>query len=247
MNYRHLYHAGNFADVMKHITLVRVLHYLQRKDAAIRVIDSHAGIGLYDLNSEAAQKTREYQHGIDRLVQPLPEQAQSLIAPYLALIKAVQERHGASFYPGSPVLIREMKRDAWSTLSGLVPPPEKRGLVLIDPPYEQEDDMIRMAHMLTTLHAKWQTGVLIGWYPIKNMQDAKIGTAYLKAHSPSSVLNLEILIRRPVEGVGLNGSGLWIVNPPWTLAHDMKILLPALAAHLAQGAGAFAHIEAWNM
>ena len=177
MNYRHAFHAGNFADVMKHALLVRILAYLQRKETPLRVIDTHAGIGLYDLTSDEAGRTGEWVEGIGRLDEAFSPEVEEMLAPYRAVVADVRARHGETAYPGSPAILREMLRrqdrgvfvelhpadhavlseafnavtnlkvmhlDGWTALHALIPPKEKRGLVLIDPPYEEPNELERL-------------------------------------------------------------------------------------------------------
>ena len=176
MNYRHAFHAGNFADVMKHALLVRILTYLQRKETPLRVIDTHAGIGLYDLTGDEAGRTGEWIEGIGRLDESLAPEAEEILTPYRQVIADVRARHGETIYPGSPGIVREILRrqdrgvfvelhpadhavlseafnevsnlkvmhlDGWTALNAYVPPPEKRGLVLIDPPFEEPGEFDR--------------------------------------------------------------------------------------------------------
>ena len=194
MNYRHAFHAGNFADVMKHVVLVRVLAHLLKKDAPFRVIDTHAGIGFYDLSGDEAERTQEWRSGIGRLEETLSPEAEALIAPYRTILAETRARHGSSVYPGSPLIVREMLRrndrgvlvelhpadgavlaerfnqipnikvlhlDGWTALHSLVPPKERRGLVLIDPPYEQIGELDRLAEELVRAMKKWPTGIFI--------------------------------------------------------------------------------------
>jgi 23S rRNA (adenine2030-N6)-methyltransferase len=268
MNYRHAFHAGNFADVMKHALLVRILAYLQRKDAPLRVIDTHAGLGLYDLSSDEAQRTGEWGKGIGRLDKPLSAQAEALLAPYRAVVEAVRARHGARSYPGSPAILREMLRrqdkgvfvelhpkdnatlserynavanlkvlhlDAWVALHALIPPKEKRGLVLIDPPFEEPNELQRLGDELLRAVAKWPTGTYAAWYPVKDLAPVDAVTKALNASLPRPGLRLELYIERPDDPARLNGCGLFVVNPPWTLRDEAAILLPALAERLSRG------------
>lgn len=274
MNYRHAFHAGNFADVMKHALLVRMLAYLQRKETPLRVIDTHAGIGLYDLQANEATRTGEWCEGIARLKEPLPPEAEALIAPYKTLVEAVRARHGATAYPGSPALVREMLRrgdqavfvelhpedhatlserynavanikvlhlDGWTALHALIPPKEKRGLVLIDPPYEQTGELARLGTELLKAVNKWPTGIYAGWYPIKAVMPVDEVAARLHAESPRPGLRLELYVDDPrADATRLNGSGLFVLNPPWGFREEAEILLPALAERLSRaGYGAF--------
>lgn len=273
MNYRHAFHAGNFADVMKHALLARMLDYLKRKDAPFRVIDTHAGIGVYDLAADEAERTGEWADGVGRLAEPLaPPEAEALLAPYRAVLAAVRERFGEHAYPGSPAIVREMLRpadrgiavelhpadhatlaerlagaptmkamhlDGWTALHALVPPKERRGLVLVDPPFEVPGEMERLPAEILKACRKWPTGLFAGWYPIKDARAVDRALAPLR-ESPRPVLRMELLIDRPDDPARLNGCGLFVVNPPWTLADEAAILLPALAERLSRsGYGAF--------
>jgi 23S rRNA (adenine2030-N6)-methyltransferase len=272
MNYRHAFHAGNFADVMKHVLLVRLIDYLKRKDTPFRVIDTHAGLGLYDLTSPASTRTAESAAGVGRLDAPFALEVEALLAPYRAVLAQVRARHGESAYPGSPTIAREMLRpgdlavavelhpadhaklaarfadahtvkvmhlDGWTALHALVPPKERRGLVLIDPPFETPGEMERLpAEMLKALR-KWPTGIYAGWYPIKDTRAVDRALAPL-AEASRPVLRLDLLIDHPNDTTRLNGCGLVVINPPWTLADEAAILLPALAERLSRGGyGAF--------
>ena len=201
MNYRHAFHAGSFADVFKHAVLCRILHYLRDKPAAFRVIDTHAGAGLYDLTGPEASRGGEWHDGIERLLAAqLPQPVAALLAPYLEVIGALNERGRLKLYPGSPAIARAWLRpqdrliacelepqaatalaghlrgdtriktleiDGWTALSAYVPPPERRGLVLVDPPFEEDGDFHRLSHGLAAAHRKWATGIYALWYPIK--------------------------------------------------------------------------------
>lgn len=268
MNYRHAYHAGNFADVLKHLVLARVLLHLAKKDTAFRVIDTHAGIGLYDLTGEEAGKTGEWQDGIGRLEQPFASEVEALLEPYRRVVAAVRARHGAAAYPGSPAIVREMIRpqdrgvfvelhpvdseilsgrfhavtnlkvmrlDGWTALHALIPPKEKRGLVLIDPPFEEPGELVRMGREILKALAKWPAGVICAWYPIKDLADVDRVAAALAAQCPRPGLRIELAIDRPDAPDRLNGCGLFVINPPWTLAREAETFLPALAARLSRG------------
>ncbi|HEV2559926.1 MAG TPA: 23S rRNA (adenine(2030)-N(6))-methyltransferase RlmJ [Microvirga sp.] len=273
MNYRHAFHAGNFADVMKHALLVRIIAYLQRKDTPIRVIDTHAGIGLYDLAADEAARTGEWAEGIGRLGEPLSPEAEAIFEPYRLILAEVRARHGQEVYPGSPGIVREMLRrgdrgvfvelhpadhaalagrfnavqnlkvmhlDGWTALHALIPPKEKRGLVLVDPPYEEPNELQRLGGELLAALRKWPTGVYVGWYPIKDQAPVDRMAQALHQGSPRPVLRLELLIDDPRDRTRLNGSGLVVINPPFSLKEEAEALLPALAERLSrQGYGAF--------
>ena len=274
MNYRHAYHAGNFADVVKHAVLCRVLVHLREKPAAFRVIDTHAGAGRYDLGGPEAGKTQEWQNGIGRLWRAeLDAPIRALLAPYLDAVAAHNPGGRLAAYPGSPALVQTLLRrhdrliacelepqaaaalanqlrgdarakaiaiDGWTALSAYLPPKERRGLVLIDPPFEQPDEFSRLARGLAMAHRKWPTGIYLLWYPIKDL--AKVagfgrGLARLGIAKMLRVeLNVSAADQADGKDGGLHGSGLIAVNPPWTLHGELKTLLPALAHVLSRGA-----------
>ncbi|KQP28374.1 lactate dehydrogenase [Methylobacterium sp. Leaf102] len=266
MNYRHAFHAGNFADVLKHLVLTRVLTHLQAKATPFRAIDTHAGLGFYDLTGDEAGRTGEAAEGWGRLDTPFPEAVESLLGPYRAAVAAVQARHGATTYPGSPALIREFLRstdkgvfvelhpadaeilrdrynqdsrtkvmhlDGWTALGSLIPPPERRGVVLIDPPYEELGEIDRLGAALARAVAKWPTGTYLGWYPIKDVAlvDAMVADLHGALNRPA--LRLDLLVSEP-DPTRLNGNGLIVINPPWRLAEEAMLFLPALAERLAR-------------
>lgn len=267
MNYRHAYHAGNFADVVKHVVLSLLLDYLKQKDKAFRVIDTHAGIGRYDLSSTEAQKTGEWQGGIGRLIDaPLDKSAAALLAPYLEAVRSLNPDGGVRKYPGSPLIARHLMRkqdrlsaielhgddaarlktlfagdfqtrvielDGWLALGAHLPPKEKRGLVLIDPPFEEAGEFDRLVDGMQRAHKRWPGGIYALWYPIK---DRKAIIAFRKALKQSGVaklLDIEFEIRPASRDPSLDGSGMVVVNPPFTLERDLRIVLPALHTLLA--------------
>ncbi|MBS0534938.1 MAG: 23S rRNA (adenine(2030)-N(6))-methyltransferase RlmJ [Proteobacteria bacterium] len=276
MNYRHAFHAGNVADVFKHAVICRILSYLTEKPTAFRVIDTHAGAGLYDLSSAEAQRGGEWQGGIGRLMAALaagevPERASALLKPYLDVIGALNERGSVKVYPGSPALTRAFLRaddrliaceveakagaqlerhlrndgrikvvsvDGWSAMTAYVPPPERRGLVLVDPPYEEEADFHRLSHGLCAAHRKWATGIYALWYPIKGRGEADALAKRIRKLDIPKILRAELLVSPVKDQTRLNGSGLILVNPPWTLEGDLQALLPVLAQLLAREPGA---------
>lgn len=279
MNYRHAFHAGGFADVVKHIVLVRMLVYLQEKPAAFRVIDTHAGAGVYDLTSEEARRGGEYLTGIARIMQArFSEKTEPLLKPYLDIVRAFNPQRDLVAYPGSPLIARALLRpqdrltacevepkarkrliealrrdtqarvvdlDGWTALPAFVPPNERRGLVLIDPSFEQKDEFERLAAGFTEAFAKWPTGSYLLWYPVKSRR-ATDGLARHVAEAagagkpPGKVLRLEFSVAPQAASPGLVSSGLLIVNPPWTLMGELKSILPELEKPLGQGgAGRF--------
>jgi 23S rRNA (adenine2030-N6)-methyltransferase len=266
VNYRHAFHAGSFADVFKHAVLCRVLEYLCAKAAAFRIIDTHAGAGLYDLTASEASRGGEWHAGIELLLQArLPDAAAALLKPYLDVVRTLNEPGKVTVYPGSPALVRAWLRrqdrliacelepqaklelarnlqrdprtktlgiDGWTALSAALPPPERRGLVLIDPPFERDDDFPRLAQSLALAHRKWATGQYLLWYPIKGRTEPDALAKRLQRISIPKILRAELIVSALSDPSRLNGSGLILVNPPWTLQADLKQLLPALLGAL---------------
>jgi 23S rRNA (adenine2030-N6)-methyltransferase len=279
MNYRHAFHAGGFADVIKHIVLVRVLTYLHDKPAAFRVIDSHAGAGIYDLTAEEARRGGEWLTGIARIMQArFSETTAPLIKPYLDIVRAFNPRRDLNAYPGSPLIARALLRpqdrlvacevelkarkrlidalrrdtqarvvdlDGWLALPAFVPPKERRGLVLVDPPFEQKDEFERMAAGFAAAFAKWPTGSYLLWYPVKSRRATdgltrQVAEVVAKASVPGKCLRLEFSVAPQQPGSRLTSAGLLIVNPPWPLAAELKAILPELEKPLGHGgAGRF--------
>ncbi|RWL83327.1 MAG: 23S rRNA (adenine(2030)-N(6))-methyltransferase RlmJ [Mesorhizobium sp.] len=267
MNYRHAYHAGNFADVVKHAVLARLVEYLKQKDKAFRVIDTHAGIGRYDLASVEAGKTGEWQGGIGRLTEAtLEPQAAALLQPYLEAVRAQNPDGGLKHYPGSPLIVRHLLRsqdrltaielhpedavrlksvftgdfqarvielDGWLALGAQLPPKEKRGLVLIDPPFEEEGEFSRLVEGLRKAHRRWPGGIYALWYPIKDRKAVTAFRTALKETGIPKLLDIALEIRPASDEASLDGSGLVVVNPPYTLESELKVLLPALHKVLA--------------
>ncbi|MBX6328232.1 MAG: 23S rRNA (adenine(2030)-N(6))-methyltransferase RlmJ [Pseudolabrys sp.] len=267
MNYAHEFHAGSFADVHKHAVLCRVLAHLGAKEAPFRVLDTHAGAGLYDLHGAGATRSGEWRDGIARLVATqVPRRAADLLAPYLAAVRACNRAGGLDFYPGSPALARRLLRpqdrliacelepraaaalrrnlrgdrrlkalhiDGWTALNAFLPPPERRGLVLIDPPYEQDGDFARLPRALADAHRKWATGVYMAWYPIKNRHQSESLARRLRRLAIPKILRAELEVA--ASGERLRGSGLVLINPPWRLADELAALQPALAAVFGRG------------
>jgi 23S rRNA (adenine2030-N6)-methyltransferase len=280
MNYQHAFHAGNFADVHKHVVLTRILEHLRAKPAAFRVIDTHAGAGRYDLFGPEAARSGEWHDGVERIfdvrraaaTQRTGAQHDSVLAPlapYLDIVAAFNADGVLRSYPGSPLiamaLMRQQDRliacerepraaallkaclrgdarakvlalDGWMALDANVPPKERRGLALIDPPYEDAADFTRLPDALADAHRKWATGIYLLWYPIKERDAADALARRLRRSGVPKALRCEIMLGPPRPGTGLAGSGLIIVNPPYTLERDLKILLPALARVFSESA-----------
>ncbi|MCL2715189.1 MAG: 23S rRNA (adenine(2030)-N(6))-methyltransferase RlmJ [Alphaproteobacteria bacterium] len=283
MNYRHAFHAGNFADVIKHIVLARILCYLRQKPAPFRVIDSHAGAGLYDLEAEEAERGGEWLSGIARILQArFSEPALELVRPYLDVVREFNPPGKLQIYPGSPLIARRLLRpqdrlvacelepgarraliralhrdpqarvvdlDGWVALGAFVPAQERRGLVLIDPPFEAGNEFERLAEVFARTFARWPGGVYMIWYPAKSgrASDA-LAEAVVQAagagRKESNCLRLEFSVAPQSRDSRLTSAGLLIVNPPFTLRSELRVILPELEKPLGQGGAARFHLEA---
>jgi 23S rRNA (adenine2030-N6)-methyltransferase len=275
MNYRHAYHAGNFADVLKHTVLALVIKHLERKPAPFRIVDTHAGSGRYALDAEEAGKTAEWQAGIGRFLgpgaAPLPGAVATLMAPYLDAVRAENRGPGLRVYPGSPLIARRLMRDCdtlilselhpeeharleaavgrdrrvkalaldgWLALKSLLPPRERRGIVLIDPPFEEPRELERMAEGLAEGLRRFATGVYLAWYPIKDPKPiARFHRAVAAVAGPET-LEAELLLRRPADPDRLNGCGLVVANPPHTLYDELAGVLPEMTRRMGDDRGA---------
>src|SRR6202140_1364478 len=267
MNYRHAFHAGSFADVVKHVVLTRLLVHLCGKPAAYRVIDTHAGAGLYDLAGLEAGRSGEWRNGIARLLGAgIDGASRPLLAPYLDAVAALNPPGRLTTYPGSPALTRAFLRaqdrlvacelepnaaaslkrnfskdrrvqgiaiDGWTALHAYVPPKERRGLVLIDPPFEDSADFPRLAQGLAGAHHKWASGTYLLWYPIKAREQPDALARRLRRTGIGKILRAEVSIAPAGDPPSLSGCGLIVVNPAWTLGQELAIMLPALAPILS--------------
>jgi 23S rRNA (adenine2030-N6)-methyltransferase len=264
MNYRHIYHAGNFADVAKHVALVYCLEAQKRKDAAFFALDTHAGRGWYDLHAPEARKSGEAERGVQRVIQALA--GEPLLAGYVAAIGAVPGRRLAR-YPGSAALIaaslrpqdralfteimpaearyaeralesagrvRVRAEDGYAALKAHLPPQERRGLVLIDPPYESAEELGSLLAAFQEAYRRWPTGLYLIWYPILSAVQRRSLRARFEGLEVPKLLAAELTVHPDDAGVGLAGSGLLIVNPPYGadeyLAQAYAALREALAA-----------------
>jgi 23S rRNA (adenine2030-N6)-methyltransferase len=267
MNYRHAFHAGGFVDVVKHLILTRLLEYLKRKPAAFRVIDTHAGIGRYDLTGKEAQRSPEWREGIARLMdRGLPPGAAALAGPYLDVVRGENPDGTLSGYPGSPLLARRLLRpqdrlfamelhpadaeslaalfagdvqtrvialDGWLALGSQLPPKERRGLILIDPPFEDAGEFGRLVAGLVRAHKRFAQGIYALWYPLKAPRERDAFIDALARTGIPRMLRVELTVRAPAQPPRLFGTGMILVNPPFTLESELQTLLPALAALLA--------------
>jgi 23S rRNA (adenine2030-N6)-methyltransferase len=272
MNYRHAFHAGNFADVVKHAVLALIIERLRAKETAFRVIDTHAGAGLYDLAGDEARRTGEWERGIGRLYgRTIDPRLAELLAPYLDAVRAANGDGPLRFYPGSPWIARQLLRrqdrltavelhpedaaalgarfagdrqvkvialDAWLALGSFVPPKERRGLVLVDPPFEERDDFDRLVDGFRTAHRRWPGGVYALWYPVKDLYAVDRLRAGLAASGIGRLLRAELMVRERSMPETFNGAGLVIANPPWQFEALLGDLLARLVPVLADGAGA---------
>lgn len=268
MNYRHAYHAGNFGDVLKHVILVLTLRHLLQKEAPIALLDSHAGIGRYDLAGAESGKTGEFRDGVLKVLAARP--APPPLGPYIDILRRANggaRGSGITTYPGSPeiaalllrpqdrlllnelhpedfaALRRAYRRDArvqlhnldgFQAVKALLPPKERRGVVLIDPAYEVPDDLARMVEALVAGHRRFATGVFLLWYPIKGLKPIRRMQADLKQSGIRRILAADLLIQSTDDNERLNGAGMVIVNPPWQLDEELRRVLPWLARTLGR-------------
>ena len=309
MNYQHAFHAGNIADVHKHVVLTRILAYLRDKPAGFRVIDSHGGAGCYDLTAAQATRSGEWCDGIARVFAGADDAgkmnaaARALLAPYLDIVAALNRGSGLRgsglrFYPGSPLIAKALLRrqdrliacelepaaatslklalrgeprakvlpiDGWMALKANIPPKERRGLVLVDPAYEDNADFLRLDEALAQAHRKWSGGLYLLWYPIKGpeiagdfsrsapippdgyrrrrykrpsgREGADALARRLRRLNVPKILRCELSVGAPREAGPLAGSGLIVVNPPFPLENQLRTLLPALVRLLAPAGG----------
>ena len=251
MNYRHAYHAGNFADCFKHALLITLLDLLAHKPTPYFVLDTHAGAGRYDLDAEAARRTNESEAGIRRLLADRP----ASLRRYLDLVDAL------GLYPGSPVLIRAMLRandrlaccelhpdeaapirqafrhdrqtevhlrSGWEALGALLPPKEKRGLVFIDPPFEDREEFTILAAALRMAHGRFGHGVFAAWYPIKQRAAVSSFLAVMKAFGIRDIITIELHLRAITSADRLNGCGLLVINPPYRFEAQAGLIATAV-------------------
>ena len=272
MNYRHIYHAGNFADVAKHVALVYCLDALKRKEPAFFVLDSHAGRGFYDLQAAEAQKSGEAERGIQRLIELGIGSAP--LAPYFAAIRARRGKRLAR-YPGSPALIagalraqdralfvemlpaearaadRELESpgrirmeigDGYAALKAFLPPEERRGLVLIDPPYESLDELKTMLLAFADAYRRWPTGTYLIWYPIRSATQRHAVHARFEALGVPKMLVADLAVHPDDAGVGLAGSGIVVVNPPFGADDYLREAYTAIHASVASAGHGYVEV-----
>ncbi|MCB1886387.1 MAG: 23S rRNA (adenine(2030)-N(6))-methyltransferase RlmJ [Rhodocyclaceae bacterium] len=265
LSYRHAFHAGNHADVLKHVVLIALLDYFKQKDKPFLAIDTHAGAGRYALDSEHAQKLGEYRQGIGRLwrADDLP----SALTRYVDAVRDFNRGAELHYYPGSPVLIQSQLRaddrlrlfemhptdygflekafparetrvgisreDGFAALRALLPPPSRRALVLIDPAYERRDEYRFLIDAMKDSLKRFPAGCYAIWYPRVQKTEAKQLVERLQKLAPPAWLHVWLDVTRPSrDGFGMHGSGLFIINPPWTLPQTLAEVMPVLQARL---------------
>lgn len=264
LSYRHMYHAGNFADVFKHALLSRLVIALAAKDKPFLFLDTHAGIGRYDLTHSWAQKAREYESGIARVWQE--GDTPRALRPYLEAVGELNPNGVLRFYPGSPLIAKRYMRagdrmvavelnkvdheelqavlapeahvavpcmDAYQSLRAYLPPPERRGLVLIDSSFDRAHELDRIVKALKESHARWPTGVYAIWYPLMEPAAMRDFLGAVQRSGIRKVLRLEIVVRERDESGIIPGCGMLVVNPPWRFDSDAKSMLPWLAQKLS--------------
>lgn len=264
MNYRHAYHAGNFADVVKHLALVALVTHLKKKDKGFRVIDTHAGRGIYDLSGDEASRTGEAAQGIARLRSLVPHEGfPDALKTYLDLV----ENTGEGRYPGSPLIAARLLRpqdrliaiekhkdefavlsttlapirnakteqaDGYARLAALLPPPERRGLVLIDPPYEAVDEFARTGAAIAGALRRFATGIYLIWFPIKSKSEADRFCGEIVAAGATKALRIDTEVdAKAGEKERLARAGLIVVNPPYGFADEMRAAFTIIAPELA--------------
>jgi 23S rRNA (adenine2030-N6)-methyltransferase len=266
-SYRHGFHAGNHADVLKHVVLVQMLSYLTAKETPLWFVDTHAGAGVYSLESTFAQKLGEYKDGIGRLWgrNDLPP----ALAEYVDQIKEMNKDGALRHYPGSPQIALQMLRkrdrlqlfelhttesailqkqyasvkrrvsvqptDGFAGLKGVLPPPSRRGLVLIDPSYEDKADYAKVLNTMRDALQRFATGVYAVWYPQVQRQESNDLPGQLQRLAGSDWLHASLKVMAPArDGLGLHGSGMFVFNPPWKLAAALEAVMPALVKLLGQ-------------
>jgi 23S rRNA (adenine2030-N6)-methyltransferase len=277
LSYRHAFHAGNHADVLKHFVLSAVLHYFNQKDKPYWVVDTHAGAGMYALNSEYANKNAEYADGINRLIH-LHEPSDAM-AQYFSCIQSFNANNEINFYPGSPKIAeyflrkddklrlfelhpsdykilaenfdnnnsRQIKmemKDGFNGIKACLPPPTKRGIVLIDPPYEVKEDYEHVITCIKDSLKRFATGTYMIWYPLLQRPEPLTMINRLAGLNLTDWLNVKLKVQDPSnDGYGMHGSGMFIINPPWNLPATLNENMPLIASILALDESASFNIE----
>lgn len=272
MKYRHAAHAGNFADVVKHAVLALLIEGLKEEDTAFRVIDTHAGAGIYDLTGDEASRSNGWRQGVGRLYsRTLDPSLVALLEPYLAVVEAANNGDRLTYYPGSPWISRALLReqdgltaverdpqdaaelrdlfagdhqvkaialDGWLALGSFVPPRERRGLILVDPRFDDRDDFDKLIGGLIAAHRRWPTGIYVLSYPVRDLVAIDGFRANLAAKGIRHLIRAELLVRNRAAFGRCNGIGLVICNPPRQFLETLDALFTGLWPHLADGPGA---------
>ena len=265
MNYRHCYHAGNFADVIKHAVLLVLLQSLQRKETPFCFLDTHAGIGLYELQSEQAQKKQEYENGVAKLLTQDRNSLPQPIQDYLTIVQKYNTKDALHFYPGSPIIAEELLRpqdqmilcelhkednltlkenfsgahnmsahymDGYLGMKAFLPPKQKRGLVLIDPPFEITNEFECIFNALKRALKHWRSGHFMVWYPIKNQAALQLFYDDIESLEVEN-LKIHFSLNDTVEAGKLSACGILLINPPWQVKETLETaVLPTLSSHL---------------
>ncbi|MFC3909371.1 23S rRNA (adenine(2030)-N(6))-methyltransferase RlmJ [Legionella dresdenensis] len=270
LSYQHGYHTGNFADVVKHLTLTRILNYLMLKDKPLFYLETHSGRGIYDLKDGQATKTGEYLDGI-AVLWDQRNKLDELFTPYLQQLKNLNTHETLRFYPGSPCIaattLRQQDRlvccelhprefeyleqmdkqgkkifydhtDGLHNLTALLPPPERRGLIFIDPSYEIKDEYKTVPQAIAQAYQRFETGVYCLWYPIidKKMHEKLLRN--LSAVKTTKTLRVEFTVNMG-DKPGMQSCGLWIINPPYVLVEEMKAIMKQLVALYKPGQASY--------
>ena len=274
LSYRHAFHAGNFADVLKHSVLTLVLEYMTRKEKGFLYVDSHSGAGMYQLTDEYSQKTGEYKDGIAKLIDSdiqnndIPEP----LTEYVELIKRLNMGADLNLYPGSPGIAKQFIRrqdsthlfelhptdiehltdfchrwkkcfvkqsDGYQGVLGLLPPPSRRGVVLIDPPYELKEDYVKAVKTIIKGYKKFNSGTYILWYPVVKRDLVENMQHQFQVSDVKNLLQVELCLSDDTDEYGMTGTGLFIVNPPWQLTEQLSEILPYLETKLGNSATSY--------
>lgn len=268
LSYRHAFHAGNHADILKHYVFSVVLDYFNQKDKPYCVIDTHAGAGLYQLSDEYSQKNKEFETGISRLIsaQSLPDS----LTTFTSMVQSFNTAKNLNYYPGSPKVAQYFLRakdqlrlfelhpneykilhhnfstkneiqttiemqDGFEGLKACLPPTTKRGIIIVDPPYEEKQDYQRVVKAIQNSLKRFATGTYIIWYPLLQRNEPREMVSALRQLNTNNWLNVTLTVARPSDnGLGMYGSGLYIINPPWTLPNLLEKSLPSLQELLGQ-------------
>ena len=255
VNYRHAYHAGNLGDCLKHAVLVWLIRAMQRKPAPLFVLDTHAGAGCYRLDEGPATRTGEWRHGIGRLLDDPPQ----VLAEYVALVRSLGLYPGSPAiartlmrpndrmaccerHPEDAGALRKLFhgdrqvgvhfRDGWEALGALLPPQEKRGLVLIDPPFEDPQEFASMTQGLASGWRRFRTGVFAAWYPIKQRAPMRQLMTDVRDSGIRDMVAVELVLRAPVDPNRLNGCGMLLINPPYRFETELSPIVAALLDRL---------------